>query len=151
MIVISILNLTGFFITMLYLSICNNTESMKPFCEIIVASVLPAVRAVLANELSKTYNLSQTQISKKLGMTQPAISQYKRELRGHRTKIITSNEKIMNLIRKMAHDVALSDVDPKDLHKQFCIICKTIREEGLICKMHENSWPSMGPCRICFS
>ena len=124
---------------------------MKPFCEIIVANVLPAVRAVLANELSKTYNLNQTEISKKLGMTQPAISQYTRELRGQRTKIITSNEKVMVLIKKLANEIALGSVDSKELHKQFCIICKRIREEGLICKLHENAWPSMGPCKICFS
>ncbi len=124
---------------------------MKPFCEIIVSDVLPAMRAVLANELSKTYGLSQVQISKKLGITQPAISQYRRELRGQRAKVILSNEKIMDFIKKMAHDVALTEMDSKELHMQFCLICKKIREEGLICKLHGDAWPLMGPCKICFS
>lgn len=125
---------------------------MKPFCEIIVSDILPAMRAVIANELSKTYGLSQTQISKKLGLTQPAISQYRRELRGQRTKIILSNERIMDLIKKLAHDVALDEkeMNSKYLHKKFCLICKKIREEGLVCKLHEGAWPSMGPCKICF-
>ena len=125
---------------------------MKPFCEIIVSDVLPAMRAVLANELLKTYGLSQTQISKKMGITQPAISQYRRELRGQRAKVILSNEKIMNLVKKMAHDIALgkTGLDSKALHRKFCLICKKIREEGLICKLHEEAWPSMGPCKICF-
>jgi predicted transcriptional regulator len=123
---------------------------MKPFCEIIVSDVLPAMRAVLANELLKTYNLNQTEVSKKLGMTQPAISQYTRELRGQRTKIIRSNEKIMGLVKRLAREIALGNMSPKDLHKQFCMICKKIREEGLICKMHGNAWPSLGSCDICF-
>ena len=125
---------------------------MKPFCEIIVSDVLPAMRAVLANEMSKTYGLSQVQISKKLGITQPAISQYIRELRGQRAKVILSNEKMMDLIKKLAHDIAVdkTDMGSKTLHKKFCLICRNIREEGLICKLHKDSWPSMGPCKICF-
>lgn len=123
---------------------------MKPFCEIIVSDVLPAVRAVLTNELSRTYGLSQTQISKKLGITQSAISQYRRELRGQRAKIILSNEKIVDLVKQLSHDIALGEMDSKALHKSFCTICKRIREEGLICKLHGNAWPSIGPCKICF-
>ncbi len=125
---------------------------MKPFCEIIVSDILPAMRAVLADKLSKTYGLSQTQISKKLGITQPAVSQYKRELRGQKAKIILSNKKTMELIKKLAHDIALDekDIDSKHLHKRMCSICKRIREEGLVCKLHEGAWPSMGPCKICF-
>jgi len=58
----------------------------------------------------------------------------------------------MELVKKMAHDMALSkvEIDSKQLHKKFCLICKKIREEGLICKMHEEAWPAMGPCKICF-
>lgn len=123
---------------------------MKPFCEIIVSDVLPAVRVVLTNELSKTYNLSQTEISKKLGMTQPAISQYSRELRGHKTKIIRSNEKVMSIIKELAREIAMTEMDPRRLHKKFCEICKNIRKEGLICKLHEDACPTMCECDICF-
>lgn len=123
---------------------------MKPFCEVIVSDVLPTVRAVLANEMAKTYGLSQTQISRKLGITQPAISQYRRELRGQRAKALLSNEKIMDLVKKLSHDIALGDMDSKAMHENFCIICKKIREEGLVCKLHGAAWPTMGPCKICF-
>lgn len=123
---------------------------MKPFCEVIVADVLPAMRAVVTNELSKTYGLSQTQISKKLGITQPAISQYKREMRGQRAKLILSNEKIMKLVKKLAHDIATKDSDPMAIHIGLCKICKKIREEGLICDIHKGKHPTRGPCKICF-
>jgi len=124
---------------------------MKPFCEVIVADVLPALRAVITSELSKTYGLSQTQISKKLGITQPAISQYKRELRGHKAKLILSNEKVMVIVKKLAHDIAIKDIDSVAVHKRFCEICKKIREEGLICELHQGKYSSEGRCKICFS
>jgi len=49
---------------------------MKPFCEIIVAKILPAMRAIITKELMQTYGFNQTEVAQKLGITQPAISQY---------------------------------------------------------------------------
>lgn len=123
---------------------------MKPFCEIIVADVLPAFRALITDELSKTYGLSQTQISKKLGITQPAISQYKRELRGKKTKAIMSNKKIMQMIKRLSHDIATKDIDSVEIHKRLCEICRKAREEGLICSIHRKC-ASMQTCDICLS
>ena len=122
---------------------------MKPFCEIIVSDMLPALRAVITDELSKTYGLSQTQISKKLGITQPAISQYKREMRGQKTKLILSNKKVMKAVKELAHDVAIKDVDPMQMHKRMCDICKKVREEKLICKMHKDASQFEGSCSMC--
>ena len=123
---------------------------MKPFCEIIVSDVLPGLRSILTNELSETYGMTQTHISKKLGMTQPAISQYMRNLRGRKVKIISSNKKIMDMIKELAKDIATKDVDSKYIHKKICEICKTVRKEGLICKIHEKSCPSLESCGLCF-
>jgi len=123
---------------------------MKPFCEVIVSDVLPALRAIVTGELSKTYGLTQVQISRKLGITQPAISQYKSELRGHNVRVITSNEKVMALVHKLVHGIALADTDAKHMHMALCAICRKIREEGLVCKLHAGTYPSIGSCRICF-
>ena len=123
---------------------------MKPFCEVIVADVLPALRAIVTGELSKTYGLTQVRISKKLGITQPAVSQYKRELRGHNVRVLTSNEKVMALVRKLTREIALSDKDARHVHLALCVICRKIREEGLVCKLHANAYPTMGSCRLCF-
>ena len=122
---------------------------MKPFCEIIVADVLPALRALITDELSKTYGLSQTQISKKLGITQPAISQYKREMRGQKTKLILSNKKVMGMVKELAHDIAIKDIDAIELHKRMCGICRKVREERLICKVHKHATQLEGACDLC--
>jgi uncharacterized protein len=123
---------------------------MKPFCEIIVADVMPAVRSIITAELSKTYDLSQVQISKKLGVTQPAVSQYMRALRGQKVKALMANEKVMAMVSKLARDIATGDVEPKFMHRSLCAICKTIREEGMICELHSGQHKGKEKCDICF-
>ena len=122
---------------------------MKPFCEIIVGDVLPALRALVAKELIQL-GLNQTQISKKLGITQPAVSQYMRELRGHRVKLLTSNEKVLESIKTLSHEIATRDIKASDMHVRFCEICKKIRGEHLLCELHKESYPSIAVCNICF-
>ena len=123
---------------------------MKPFCEIIVVDILPAVRAIIAKELTDTYGLSQTEVSKKLGITQPAISQYKRELRGYKVKLLLSNKKTMKHIKSLSKQIANGEVKPFETHKKFCEICVVIRKEKIICHSHEKIYPSMVSCKLCF-
>lgn len=123
---------------------------MKPFCEVIVSSVLPALRALIADELMQTYNLSQTEVSQKLGITQPAISQYRRELRGQRVKVLKTNKKIMGLVQSLSRDIAANSANATKMHKKFCTICRKVREEKIICQMHEHAYPALAPCKTCF-
>lgn len=122
---------------------------MKPFCEIIVTDILPAVRALIAKELTDKYGLNQTEVSRKLGITQPAISQYKRELRGYRVKLLESNKNAMRSIKSLAKKIATGEIKPSEIHKKFCDICVTIRKEKIVCRMHEKIYPSITSCKIC--
>ncbi len=123
---------------------------MKPFCEIVVVSVLPAVRALITKDLMDVHNLNQTQISQKLGITQPAISQYRKELRGQRVKTLESSKQVMAMIQDLSQRIADGTVTPQQMHERFCEICKQIREEKIICQMHENAYPLLAPCKSCF-
>lgn len=123
---------------------------MKPFCEVIVADALPALRALITKELMQIHGLNQTEVSKKLGITQPAVSQYRRELRGHKLRLLLDNEEIMGLIKKLSHEIALSDMPAIGIHEKLCEICRKMREEGVICRLHASRYPSIGPCKICF-
>lgn len=123
---------------------------MKPFCEIIVAKILPAMRAIITKELVQTYNFNQTEVAKKLGITQPAISQYRRELRGYRVKLLLSNKEIMDSIKKLTADIALGNIKSRQIPEKFCEICEKIRKEKIICRMHEGVYPAIAPCDSCF-
>ena len=71
---------------------------MKPFCEIIVQMILPGIRALVAKELMETHGLTQEQTADKLGVSQAAVSQYRRELRGSRIKLLQRDKKVMTQI-----------------------------------------------------
>jgi hypothetical protein len=55
---------------------------MKSPCEQIVWDILPSIRAAIAEELVKR-GISQKEVSKMLGITPPAVSQYVSKKRGY--------------------------------------------------------------------
>jgi predicted transcriptional regulator len=124
---------------------------MKPFCEIIVSKVLPAMRAIVTRELMHTYGLSQTETARRLGVTQPAISQYSRELRGYNVKLLKSSPKVMKEVKGLAAEIASGKTSPRDMPARICEICGSIRKERVICKLHEQNYPPISPCKQCFN
>jgi predicted transcriptional regulator len=122
---------------------------MKPFCEVIVVSVLPSIRSLLAKELIVSYKLTQEEAAKLLGLTQPAISQYYRESRGTKVKILENSKKVMRMIRSLGNDIVTKKVDSKKIQQEFCKICKEVRKEKLICKLHKDIYPLIATCKEC--
>lgn len=122
---------------------------MKPFCEVVVSSVLPSIRSLIAKELVFNYKLTQEEAAKYLGLTQPAISQYYRESRGLGVKLIEKSPKVMRMIKDLGKKVIDKKIDNREIQKEFCRICKEIRKEKLICKLHKDIYPSIISCREC--
>lgn len=93
--------------------------------EIIVLEVLPAARALIAKKLIEN-GLSQKEAAEKLGLTQPAISQYKRNLRGYRNDIFRENADLMEKIDVLTNRIMIDEIKPVaipmeliDLLKQY--------------------------------
>ena len=122
---------------------------MKPFCEIVTVSVLPAIRSIMTRELLTTYKMTQQEAAEALGLTQPAISQYNRQSRGSKVKLLEDQKEIMNLIKGLTKDIVDKRVDAREINQKFCQICKEVRNKRLICKMHEDICPSIAPCKDC--
>ncbi len=100
---------------------------MKLFCEAIAKDVLPAVRSFIAEELMNEYKLNQTEISKILGISQPAVSQYLRRIRGSRKDNLNNEEirqELKNLCRKM-YESRSDDA----FEKEFCGVCNLVAEK----------------------
>ncbi|MFH8086322.1 MAG: transcriptional regulator [Candidatus Aenigmatarchaeota archaeon] len=122
---------------------------MKPFCEIIVSSVLPSIRSLIAKELIINYNLTQEEAAKFLGLTQAAISQYYRESRGTKVKLLEKSKKVMEMVKKLGEKIIKERVDSIKIQKEFCRICKEVRKEKIICKLHKDIYPSITSCKEC--
>jgi len=120
---------------------------MRPFCEIMVHEVFPTVRALIAKELIESFNYNQADAAGKMGVTQPAISQYKRALRGKKAKMFESNVIIQGSIRKAAK--ALSRSKNPFESDIFCSVCRDIRMSGVLCKLHKEAIPALRNCNIC--
>ena len=69
---------------------------MKTFCEIAAKIIIPTLRALLALTLIDKYNMTQVEVAKKLGTSQPAISYYMHSKRGKLAlSILKSNKEIV--------------------------------------------------------
>jgi len=119
-------------------------------CEVAVKSVIPAVRAYIAKELTQTYKMKQTEVAFLLGITQTAVSKYVSNVRGRAIKIDHAKE-IQSLMDETASKIADKKISGSQLVLEVCSICEAVRRNGLMCALCERSDPSFrnGSCRIC--
>ncbi len=100
---------------------------MKSPCETVVWDVLPSIRAAVAEELVKR-GLAQKEVSKLLGITPPAVSQYVSKKRGYN---IEFGEEIRASISRLAEDLLEKKVDSPV--ERICEICKMMRDDEAAC------------------
>jgi len=122
---------------------------MKPFCEVMVRDILPVIRALIAKNLMTKHGFTQQLVAKKMGTTQPAISQYRSNLRGYKTKLIRKNPEVMNIIENISEKIARDELSLHDLMLDICNLCKLIRSSGMICELHKEIMPDLDKCSIC--
>jgi len=110
---------------------------MKSVFEVIVQDVLPTARALVAKRLIETYGLSQKQAAERLGLSQPAISQYKRELRGTRIHIFNNNQKILDKIDSLAKRAAGGEMNQVQISLEICGLYKFLKPEDFTEEIEE--------------
>lgn len=119
---------------------------MKPACEIMVQQIFPGIRAMIVMELRDNYGLNQLEIAKKLGITQPAVSQYMRQLRGKCNKELR-NAIIVKEVKKLCSRIS-KGITYDELNAEFCHICRSIRRRKIVCSLHKSQYPLMD-CNLC--
>ena len=117
---------------------------MRVLCEVVVSDILPTLRALIANQLLYNYKINQSEISRKLGITKSAVSQYKKGLRGNKGKVLEENKKIMKLIKKLSQEIAKKKIDNLNVHSKLCVIGEEIIKEKIL--FDEEVFP--GPCIV---
>lgn len=121
---------------------------MKPPCELIANEILPAARSLTARKLIEEYGLSQRKAADLMGLSQPAVSQYRRNRRGHRTGIFARNPEILKMVNDLVKKIA-SGTPVEEQTVEFREICRAILRKGLICDLHKQGDPSLENCTIC--
>jgi len=109
------------------------------------------MRALIAKELMETHGLTQEQTASKLGVSQAAVSQYRRELRGSRVKLLQKDKKILEQINNLAAFLVNESADSPKILGEVCSICRAVREKKLICSAHKSAMPSLKNCTSCDS
>ena len=117
---------------------------MQAPCEIIVSYVLPRIRVELTKELHKK-GLNQREIAEKLDITQPAVSQYLKQKRGDRVKL---GSKTRKKVEKLANQIE-EGAGPFAVLKGVCEICKEMKANKSVCKIHAQIEEMPEECKIC--
>jgi predicted transcriptional regulator len=117
--------------------------------EVEAKTIIPALRSLIAKKLINTYHLPQQKVAEMLGITQAAVSNYIREVRGIGVSLEDSAE-----ARKLVDGIVrsiLEGVDQVTLMKKFNEAVTTIKAKRLMCDLHQKLEPSLDAqsCHIC--
>ena len=118
----------------------NNFPLMLLPAEIESKTLIPALRAILAKKLAEQHNIREDEISKMLGVTQAAISNYIRGTRGDPKLIeqLLSQKQVVEMIYEISDNLASNRAyTPASLSK-FIGLCNYIKTSLLICDIHHS-------------
>ena len=109
---------------------------MRPPCEVIVRSVLPAFRSLIARTLVENYNFSQVAAAEKLGTTQASISHYLYSKRGEKMlKKLGDSPTIQEIVNDITEGIVSDNIGPIDAMLNFCKLCEALKSGNLIPKL----------------
>ena len=119
-------------------------------CEIAVKSLIPAMRAYVAKELTQTHRMKQEEIANILGISQTAISKYISNVRGQAFQIDRTVQ-MQKMLSGIASEVAAEKISGPLLAIRFCQVCKTARQNGLMCTLCKRYDPQIDirACSVC--
>lgn len=103
---------------------------MKYEIEIITNEILPAIRSLITEELREEYGHNQNEIALKLGLTQPAVSNYLNNSRANQELLtkMRNDPQIMVLIKDASSKAAKDQTYTDDVDS----IIRNIRDKGLL-------------------
>jgi len=121
--------------------------------EIEAKSLIPAIRAILAQKLTSEYYMKEEIVAKVLGVTQAAISNYVRGTRGDIELIgkLSLVDHIAEMIDDIARDLAANRAYTPYTMSKFIELCNFIRHSLIICDIHHNIECNIdeGVCQLC--
>jgi hypothetical protein len=108
--------------------------------EIESKTLIPALRAILAKKLADEHKIREDEISKMLGVTQAAISNYIRGTRGDPKLIqkLVTDEQVSQMLKELSDRLASDMAYTPSSLARFISLCNYIKSSLLICEIHHN-------------
>lgn len=108
--------------------------------EIESKTLIPAIRAILAKKLTVDHGIAEDRISKMLGVTQAAVSNYIRGTRGNPQLIekLLKEDNVARMIKDLGDDLASDRAYTPSSLSKFISLCNYIKSSLLICEIHHN-------------
>ena len=102
--------------------------------------LIPALRAILARDLAAKYKIREDEISKMLGVTQAAVSNYIRGTRGDPRLIekLRGDKQVASMLDDLGSTLASEMAYTPSSLAKFISVCNYIKSSLLICDIHHN-------------
>ena len=108
--------------------------------EIESKTLIPALRAILAKTLAEKHKIREDEISKMLGVTQAAVSNYIRGTRGdpELIKKLLTEKQVAEMIYEICDNLSSDKAYTPSSLSKFIGLCNYIKSSLLICDIHHN-------------
>ena len=108
--------------------------------EIESKTLIPALRAIIAKTLAEKHDIREDVISKMLGVTQAAISNYIRGTRGdpELIKKLLAEKQVSEMIHDICDNFSSDKAYTPSSLSKFIGLCNYIKSSLLICDIHHN-------------
>ncbi|MGQ0796945.1 MAG: transcriptional regulator [Methanobacteriota archaeon] len=117
--------------------------------EVVVAKLLPTIRARLAQELLRTYDMKQVEVAKALGITQAAVSHYNTKSRGVDQDMLRRFPEIEDFVGDMARRIH-DGLARSDQISKLDAFCARLMMTARFCEYHKKLGDVDPMCTACF-
>ena len=102
--------------------------------------LIPAIRAILSKEMVIEKGLKEEEVARMLGITQAAVSNYLRGVRGDNELIskLMSLSEIMSMIKEISNDLSTNRAYTAKTLSKFIGLCNYMRYSLIICDAHHS-------------
>jgi len=117
--------------------------------ELVVARLLPTIRARLARELLHTYKMKQVDVARSMGITQAAVSHYNTQSRGVDQEML----RLFPEIKPYVHELSEQIAHGMTLSHQIASVnefCSGLMLTARFCEYHKSMGDIDPHCTACF-